>query len=171
MASRTATAPQRATIRQRELDLKEVQACLRDLDSDSPDVVSRALARYLTVRSAGYIEAVRDDLADLYASVTGHQRLHRRVVNHLRVGLGTTPDQLLKFVGSFDPDWRITLEAVLDADDQVRRNQLGAMVAARKKIAHGDGDQVTAGKALGWADLALELGKELRKLFDPGVPL
>ncbi|MBC9957821.1 hypothetical protein [Yimella sp. cx-51] len=149
------------------MDLKEVQACLRDLDRDAPDAVSRALARYLTVRSVGYIEAVRDDLADLYASVTGHPRLHRRIVHHLRGGLGATPEQLLTFVGSFDKDWRIALEAVLDADDQSLRGQLGAMVAARKKIAHGDGDQVTSGRALAWSDAALQLGKELNKLFDP----
>lgn len=165
-SSQAAAAPHRATIRQRELDLKEVQACLRELDVDAPDAVSRALARYLTVRAVGYIEAVRDDLADLYASVTGHHRLHRRVVHHLRSGLGAAPEQLLTFVGSFDKDWRAALEAVLDADDQTIRNQLGAMVAARKKIAHGDGDQVTAGKALGWADVALSLGRELSKLFD-----
>jgi len=168
MASEVAAAPHRATIRQRELDLKEVQACLRDLDLDAPDAVSRALARYLTVRSVGYVEAVRDDLADLYASVIGHHRLHRRVVHHLRGGLGANPEQLLTFVGSFDKDWRIALEAVLDADDQALRAQLGAMVAARKKIAHGDGDQVTSGKALAWSRVALELGKELSKLFDPG---
>ncbi len=162
-----AAPPQRATIRQRELDLKEVQACLRDLDNDAPDAVSRALTRYLTVRSVGYVEAVRDDLADLYASVTGHPRLHRRIVHHLRGGLGAAPEQLLNFVGSFDTDWRTTLEAALDADEQTMRNQLGAMVAARKKIAHGDGDQVTSSKALAWSDVALRIGKELRKLFDP----
>ena len=168
MASRAAAIPQRATIKQRALDLKEVQACLRDFDHDFPDVVSQALARYLTVRSAGYLEAVRDDLADLYAFVTGHYRLHRRVVHHLRSGLGVSPEQLLSFVGSFEKDWRTSLEAVLDDDDQTLRNQLGALVAARRKIAHGDGDQVTTGKALAWADCALELGSELSKLFDPG---
>lgn len=167
MTSQASAAPHRATIRQRALDLKEVQTCLRDLDLEAPDAVSRALARYLTVRSVGFVEAVRDDLADLYVSVTGHHRLHRRVVHHLRSGLGAAPEQLLTFVGSFDKDWRVALEAVLDADDQTLRNQLGAMVAARKKIAHGDGEQVTTGKALAWSDVALALGKELSKLFDP----
>lgn len=166
MASQPAATPHRATIRQRQLDLKEVQACLRNLDADAPDAVSRAMARYLTIRSVGYVEAVRDDLADLYASVTGHHRLHRRIVHHLRGGLGATPEQLLTFVGTFDKDWRIAFESVLDADDQALRSQLGAMVAARKKIAHGDGEQVTTGKALAWSDAALTLGKELGKLFD-----
>lgn len=167
MAPQASASPHRATIRQRALDLKEVQTSLRDLEIDAPDAVARALARYLTIRSAGYVEAVRDDLADLYASVTGHHRLHRRVVHHLRSGLGVAPEQLLTFVGSFDKDWRVALEAVLEADDQTVRNQLGAMVAARKKIAHGDGDQVTTGKALAWSEVALTLGKELGKLFDP----
>ena len=160
------SGPHRATIRQRRLDLLEVQSCLRELDADAPDVVARALARYLTIRSVGYIEAVRDDLADLYASGAGHYRLHRRIVHHLRGGLGVAPEQLLSFVGSFDKDWRVAMEAVLEADDQTLRNQLGAMVAARKKIAHGDGEQVTTGKALVWSDAALELGKQLDKLFD-----
>lgn len=168
MASGAGAVPYRASIRQRELDLREVQACVRGLDVDAPDATARALARYLTLRSVGYIEAVRDDLADLYAAVTGHPRLHRRIVHHLRNGLGTTPEQLLAFVGSFDGDWRSTLESVLDADDQVLRNHLGAMVAARKKIAHGDGDQVTAGRALAWSDTALTLGKVLGQLFDDG---
>lgn len=170
MASPRPEAPYRATIRQRALDLKEVRDCLRALDDDAPDALSRALARYLTVRSVGYVEAVRDDLADLYAFVTGHHRLHRRVSYHLRSGLGASPEQLLTFVGSFDNDWRIALEAVLDADDATIRNQLGAMVAARKKIAHGDGEQVTSGKALGWSAVALELGNELSRLFDPAGP-
>lgn len=167
MAAQKAGAPHRATIRQRALDLKEVQKCLRELDNDAPDAVSRALARYLTVRSVGYIEAVRDDLADLYASAAGHPRLHKRVTHHLRGGFGATPEQLLTFVGSFDKDWRSMLAGILDKDDQALRNQLGAMVAARKKIAHGDGDQVTSGRALAWADVALKLGSELSKLFDP----
>jgi len=158
--------PHRATIRQRVLDLKEVQACVRNLDVDQPDAVGRSLARYLTVRAVGYIEAVRDDLANLYAIAAGDARLHRRVTHHLRTGEGVTPEQLLKFAGSFDPAWRESLESLLDADEQVLRNQLGAMVAARKKIAHGDGEQVTTGRALGWADAAQTIGEHLGSLFD-----
>lgn len=161
------TSSHRATIRQRLLDLQEVQACLRDLDSGQPDAVSRALARYLTVRAVGYIEAVRDDLADLYAATTGHPRLHRRVTFHLRTGQGVSPEQLLTFVGSFDRTWRESLESFLDADDQVLRNKLGAMVHARKQIAHGDGEQVTTSRALGWADAAQAIGRYLTSLFDP----
>lgn len=156
----------RATIRQRLLDLKEVQECLRSNGSTS-DVIERALARYLVVRAVGYLEAVRDDLADLYASTTGNARLHRRIVHHLRSGQGVAPEQLLTFAGSFDPAWRTSLETILDADDGILRSQLGAMVAARKKIAHGDGEQVTAGRAFAWSEGAIVIGKHLTSTFDP----
>ncbi|MGW6445173.1 hypothetical protein [Lentzea sp. NPDC055074] len=161
------STPHLATIRQRLLDLKEVEDCLRNLDKNQPDAVSRALARYLTVRAVGYIEAVRDDLADLYAYSTGHPRLHRRITHHLRTGQGVMPDQLLTFVGSFDAAWREALKTALDADDQILRSQLGAMVAARKKIAHGDGEQVTTSRALTWAGAAQKIGQHLATLFDP----
>ncbi|MCA1602971.1 MAG: hypothetical protein LC776_15510 [Acidobacteria bacterium] len=157
----------RATIRQRLLDLREVEGCLRNLDAEQPDAVSRALARYLTVRAVGYVEAIRDDLADLYAATNGHPRLHRRITHHLRTGHGVAPEQLLSFVGSFDPAWRESLESLLDAEDQDLRSKLGAMVAARKKIAHGDGEQVTTGRALAWAATAQVIGKYLTSLFAP----
>lgn len=161
--------PQHATIRQRKIELKGVQKCLRELPVDASDVVEQSLARYLTIRAAGYIEAVRDDLADLYASSTGHPRLGRRIAHHLRTGQGVNPTQLLTFVGSFDPAWQQNLKEVLDADEELLKSQLGALVAARKKVAHGDGEQVTTAKALSWTDAALKVGDELAKLFDPNT--
>lgn len=159
------SSPRRATIRQRLNDLKEVQDALRERDGDRTDAVERALARYLTVRAVGYIEAVRDDLADLYAEECGNPRLHRRVTHHLRTGHGVAPEQLLTFIGSFDAAWRRELEQFLDGDDQLLRAQLGAMVAARKKIAHGDGDQVTSGRALTWTDAAIKIVARLKTFF------
>lgn len=159
------SSPRRATIRQRLNDLKEVRDVLRELDGNRADAMERALARYLTVRAVGYIEAVRDDLADLYAVEAGNPRLHRRVAHHLRTGLGVAPEQLLTFVGSFDASWRRELEQFLDEDDQLLKDQLGAMVAARKKIAHGDGDQVTTGRALTWTDAAIKIVARLNTLF------
>lgn len=161
----SASSRQRATIRQRRVDLQEVVGAVRGLDGSTPGPVERAMARYLTVRATGYIEAVRDDLADMYAEEAGHRRLHRRITHHLRIGQGVAPEQLLTFVGSFDAAWRSDLQRVLDQNDQDLKQKLGAMVAARKKIAHGDGDQVTTSRALAWADAALEIGSCLEAVF------
>lgn len=87
------------------------------------------------------------------------------MVSQLRGGQGVAPTQLLEFVGSFDSDWRNDLQQVLSADDLKLKEDLGALVAARKKIAHGDGDNVTEARALRWSDAALTIASNLRRIF------
>lgn len=153
-------------VTQRLIDLHSIQASIRSYEG--PDyVVEQCLARYLTVRSAGYLEAVRDDVSDRFSAAQASPRVVNRIREHLRTGQGVTPGQLLSFVGTFDPVWRIELEALLDQDDGKLRNSLGALVKARKLIAHGDGDQVTVGRALGWSGTAETVGKWLITRFDP----
>jgi hypothetical protein len=156
-----------ASIRQRQRDHRELEQAVRQLTQVTPDIVERSLVRYLVIRSAGLVESVRDDAASMYSQRIGHPRLHRRISTGLSVGLGVHPKQLLDFVASFDADWREDLQRLLDEDDARRSNHLGALVAARKKIAHGDGDQVTARKALQWSQTAAELASWVITRFDP----
>lgn len=153
-------------VTQRLLDLKALSELVRSTD-DSDDA-SPHLARYLAVRSAGVIEAVRDDVADEHCRVVGSARPHRRVSSSLRSGQGVRPSQLIDFVRTFDPSWGDELDDWLNADDAGRSDQLGALVASRKKIAHGDGERVTPSRALRWADCAGEVAGWLVKRFDPG---
>ena len=156
-----------ASMRQRLLDLRQTAVALKQLDSNADLVVEQSLARYLTVRSVGYVEAIRDDVADIYASVRAPIEIVRRVRHHLRTGLGGTPEQLTAFVRSFSPDWADELNEYLDQDNGLLRSSLGAMVASRKKIAHGDGDTVTTGRALAWATNAEEIGAWMLRRFNP----
>lgn len=156
-----------ASIRQRQIDHLALEQVVRQLPQTTPDLVERSLVRYLVVRSAGLLESVRDDAASLYCQRVGPARLHRRVASGLGGGLGVHPRQLLDFIGSFDGTWRDGLQLLLEEEDGRRSNDLGALVNARKKIAHGDGDQVTARKALQWSATATELAKWLIKCFDP----
>lgn len=158
-----------ASLRQRQLDLRDTRTALRELPEDAPDFTGACLARYLAIRSAGYLEAVRDDVADEHVAIKSTAEVARRVRKHLRQGQGVTPAQLLDFVGSFDPGWYAELEEILNDDDQALRSSLGALVAARKKIAHGDGESVTVGKALRWSDTAEGLGNWLIRRFDPSA--
>ncbi|WP_156037182.1 hypothetical protein [Arthrobacter sp. UNC362MFTsu5.1] len=143
---------------------------MRNLDRNNPDVVERAMARYLVVRAAGFIEAVRDDVADLFATEKASGEVARRIRVHLRGGQGVTPEQLLTFVNSFHPSWHGELDALLSCEDNLLRGRIGAMVAARKKIAHGDGENVTTSRALAWTEAAEEVVKWLVKRFDPKQP-
>lgn len=156
-----------ASIRQRLNSHQELEDLVRKLDIDTSDSVERALIRYLVVRSAGLVEAVRDDATDLHCQRVGAPRLHRRVASGLRSGQGVAPKQLVDYMATFDLNWRDELEQFLGEDDGRRSNDLGALVSSRKKIAHGDGDQVTSRKALQWSQTASEVAKWLVKRFDP----
>lgn len=160
-----------ASLRQRKLDLRETRDALKNLGPSSPDVVQRAMARYLVVRSAGFIEAVRDDVADVFSTVKASGEVARRIRVHLRGGQGVSPEQLLTFVNSFHPSWQGELDSLLAEQDNLLRGRVGAMVAARKKIAHGDGENVTTARALAWADAAEEVGRWLVRRFDPSHPV
>lgn len=160
-----------ASLRQRKLDLRETRDALKNLDPNSPDVVQRAMARYLVVRAAGFVEAVRDDVADVFSTVKASGEVARRIRVHLRGGQGVSPEQLLIFVNSFHPSWHGELDSLLSEEDNLLRGRVGAMVAARKKIAHGDGENVTTARALAWTEAAEEVGRWLVRRFDPSYPV
>ena len=151
-------------VTQRILELKELQSLVR---SSGLDESASHLSRCLAVRSAGPIEAVRDDVADQYSRTIGPTRLHRRITGGLRNGLGARPNQLVDFVKSFDQQWSDELEEWFAEDDGGRSNQLGALIVARTKIAHGDGAGVSTSQALSWSDCALDVSSWLVTRFDP----
>lgn len=157
-----------ATVRSRKQDLHDLTKMLQALDPKASEL-GVALARYTVVRAAGYVEAVRDDVADFFVSRVAVDLVSNRVRSGLRAGQGVRPQQLIDFVQSFHPEWATELTDFLDDDSALRnrRSDLGALVSARKKIAHGDGDAVGPASALRWASTAEEVGSWLIKRFDP----
>lgn len=129
------------------------------------DEIERSLARFLTIRSAGFIEAVRDDVADCYADRVGHPRVRARVAHGLRRGEGVHPGQLEAFIGSFDQAWKAEFTRFLEDED--RRDLLAGLVDARKKVAHGDGEQVTILRSMRWSDTADEIVSWIVEQFRP----
>lgn len=152
-------------VTQRMLELTQLKEIVRRC-SGGEDYASH-LARYLTIRSAGLVEAVRDDVVDQHCRIVGPTRLHRRITSGLRLGLGATPKQLTEFVGTFDTAWGKELESLLNKDEAELRNSLSSLIGARKKIAHGDGVNLNSRQALEWADTALKLAKWFITRFDP----
>lgn len=160
-----------ATIRLRAQDLKNTMLALNEFHPLSDINVEQCLSRYLTIRSAGYIEAVRDDSADHFVATRASDEAVRRIRHHLRTGQGAAPGQLLQFVGSFCNEWADELGVLLDNDDGLLRRSLASLIAARKKIAHGDGESVTAKRALEWYATANTLGGWIVRRFDPSQPV
>ena len=157
-----------ATVRSRKRDLLDLTEVLQNLDLKS-GVLVVAVSRYTVVRAAGYVEAIRDDVADLFVSRVAIDLVSNHVRSGLRGGQGVRPAQLIDFIRSFHTEWASELTDFLDDDSGLRnrRSDLGALVNARKKIAHGDGDSVGRAEALRWATTAEEVGGWLIKRFDP----
>lgn len=157
-----------ASVRSRKQDLNELTAELQALDP-AAGVVVVAMSRYTVVRAAGYIEAVRDDVADFFVSRMAIDLVTNRIRSGLRGGQGVRPGQLIEFVQSFRTEWATELTEFLDDDSgsRNRRSDLGALVSARKRIAHGDGDTVGLTSALQWSATAEEVGGWLVRRFDP----
>lgn len=143
--------------------VKTVSTYSAATDSD----VHAALSRYLVIRSAGYLENVRVTVAQEYSRQVSQVRVWNRLKTSLWSGMGVAPNQLLSFVESFDSQWRTELESFFDEDDSLRRRSLGSLVSARKRIAHGGSDQLSASEVLKWPDLVIEISDWLVDRFDP----
>jgi hypothetical protein len=134
--------------------------------ADDPDVQG-ALVRYLVVRSAGFVEASRDALAAGHAQEQSSPRVHARVKSGLSTGLGVRPAQLKDFLNTFDPDWATDFAGWSSGEDGRVSGDLGALVDARKKIAHGVGAKVGKEQALRWAATATKVVDWLTLRMDP----
>jgi hypothetical protein len=150
---------------QRIVELEDLRRLVQSVSEQ--EEYAPHLNRYLVVRSAGLVESVRDDVAGQHAQITSSARTHRRILSGLGKGEGVSPEQLTQFLGSFDTDWAVDLREWLREDESERSNRLGALVAARRQIAHGSGASVRRDQALIWADVALETASWLIERLDP----
>lgn len=152
-------------VKQRIRELNELLALVRR--TSRTEEYAPHLDRYLVVRSAGLVESVRDDVAKEHALAVSPSRTHRRISKSLKKGEGAHPEQLFQFLHTFDQEWANNFEEWLTSDDGQHKNNMAALVSARKKIAHGDGDSINSAQVLCWAETALEIAKWLVNTFDP----
>src|SRR5664280_2774350 len=152
-------------MRQRKADLAGIAETLKTLPFDDPATLH--LRRYLVVRCAGYLESTRDDCIRRYSQDKAAPAVASHVASFLGTGRGVRPQQLRDAIGTFSPSWAGDFDAFLAADDERRGSELGALVASRKRIAHGDGDGVTTRKALDWYGTALAIADWLILRYGP----
>jgi hypothetical protein len=128
--------------------LDEIVTLVRSPARDQPDEVTRALARFLVVRTCGYLEQVVEECCRAYlysksapaAAAFGRSWLGR--------GSNPTPDRLEALARRFDPGWAGELRELLERDDQLLSRELSLLVDRRNKIAHGLSEGLGARKAL-----------------------
>ncbi|WP_336028800.1 hypothetical protein [Geodermatophilus sp. FMUSA9-8] len=148
--------------RDRYLDLRDTYTALVGADERwrsgehdwlQPHVLH--LSRYIVIRSAGFLESTRDTAASQFVASVAPAEVVRRVDDALGRGQGAAPKQLSDFLRTFSPSWATLLDEAFDARDGELRSRVGALIAARKKVAHGEGDPVTLTRALEGCEAAV----------------
>jgi hypothetical protein len=91
-------------------------------------------ARYLCVLVSGYLERSVKELVLEHARKNGSPSLQRFVEQQTSRFANANAERLLKLLGSFDPDWRRTLESTLATEHKAA---VDSVVSLRNNIAHG----------------------------------
>jgi hypothetical protein len=91
-------------------------------------------ARYLCVLVSGYLERAVAELVLEHARRSGNPSLQRFVELNTRRFTNANAERLQNLLGSFDPDWRQTLESFLV--DELK-DAVDSIVNLRNTIAHG----------------------------------
>lgn len=152
-------------MRDRLSDLQTTATELKALKRGS-GLVELCVARYLVVRSAGYLETIRDDSAEHFVQATSHPFAVSKINGHLRRGLSAAPSDLATFVNSFNPIWATSLRTKMSEDENRLSEAIGSLVRTRKLIAHGQSDTVDRDRALLWSEAAEEVGSWFITTFD-----
>jgi hypothetical protein len=97
-------------------------------------------ARYLCVLVSGYLERAVAELVLEHARRSGGSSLQRFVELRTRRFTNANTERLQNLLGSFDPDWRQTLESFLG--DELK-DAVNSIVNLRNTIAHGGSVDLT----------------------------
>jgi len=147
--------------------IDEARKLVREPQSGQADEVTRALARFLVVRSTGYLEQVVIESCTAYISSKSEPRVGAFAAGFFDRYLNPKPARLLEIVRSFDPEWEDQLTELFDDGDELLRREVALLVDRRNKIAHGLGEGITSLKALGLLDAAEKVADWFVERFDP----
>lgn len=147
--------------------IQEVRKLVREPPPGLPDEVTRALARFLVVRSSGYLEQIVRRSCLAYLSSKSDQRAGAYAAQTFPAYLNPTPERLTNIVQKFDVIWSEELSDLFDEDDEYLRREIGFLVDRRSKIAHGLSEGVTSTKALSLFEAAEQIAAWFVLRFDP----
>lgn len=113
-----------------------------------PDEVTQALARFLIVRTCGYLERLVQECCLAYVQNKSFGRVKGFSESWLKKIENPAPDRLVQLVSRFDSELRENLSALFDENDGELRREISLLIEKRNAIAHGESDGVGSRKAL-----------------------
>jgi len=132
------------------------------------DKVAQALARFLVIRTCGYVEQVVEECSKAYLAGNSYDnRCISFTSSWFGRGRNPTPATLIELVKRFDPNWAGELEDLLTNEDELLAREMEFLVDRRNRIAHGLNEGVNQGKALSLVHHANSVAEWFISTFDP----
>lgn len=147
--------------------LEELKTMVDSLPSEHYDHFGPELARFLTVRAAGYLEDAFETCISCFAEAHSHPAVANYIKDGLFRGRNPRPDALLDRISKLDPEWESSLRNLLQENDSYLSRELSYLVDRRNKIAHGKSESVTIRKSLTLVEVSTEIADHIVNLMDP----
>ncbi len=152
---------------QLENGLSDIASLVGHPSPNQPDEVTRALSRFLLVRTCGYLEQVVEQCCLAYVTSKASPRVASFGGSWLGRGANPSPERLVELVRRFDSEWADELKELFDAEDQLLHREISFLVDRRNKIAHGLGEGIGARKALDLGTYAGVAADSFNRRYDP----
>lgn len=128
--------------------LDELAEAVRDSQRKGDERVAALLARFLVVRSCGFVEQSLVCTLRGYVSSKSGGYVRSFAQSWLMRSRNPSPQAIEGMLGRFDSLLASEFASFIDDDSQARRRDLEFMVDRRNKIAHGLNEGITERRAL-----------------------
>lgn len=150
-----------------ERSLSRVAALVEHPSPGETDDVTRALSRFLIIRTCGHLERTVQECCRAYVENKSFGRVKGFSHSWLKRFDNPTPDRLLELVGRFDPSLKGELESLFEENDGELRREISLLIEKRNAIAHGENEGIGSRKALDLLDYSKTVTDWFIRNFDP----
>jgi hypothetical protein len=147
--------------------LRRVAQLVEHPAAGESDEVTRALARFLIVRTCGHLELTVHECCLTYVRSKSFGRIKDFSESWLKRVENPTPDRLLELVGRFDLSLKADLLELFERNDGELRREISFLVGKRNTVAHGESEGIGPRKALDLLDYSKLLTDWFILSFDP----
>jgi RiboL-PSP-HEPN len=149
--------------------LDETVNLVRNPPSNQLDEVTRALTKFLVVRTCGFLEQVVESSCKAFLTSKSSPQAASFGSSFLGRGANPTPERLSALLNKFSSEWAEQFKTFVMSDDEIRSRELSFLVDRRNKIAHGQSESVGATKALALVPVARDVADWFCKVLDPSL--
>ncbi|MFY1637602.1 HEPN domain-containing protein [Solwaraspora sp. WMMB335] len=155
------------TIQNLDRGLSRVASLVERPSPNEPDDVTRALARFLIIRTCGHLEKTVQECLRAYVENKSFGRIKLFSHSWLARMNNPEPERLLELVGRFDPGLQSDLRALFEANDFELKREISLLIDKRNAIAHGESEGIGSRKALSLLEHSRTLTDWFILNFDP----